>query len=233
MSKTQLAQRVVAGECGITLNELKERNIPSHVWDAIGNLLTKLKGSKITIQDRANISLETMEADIKKHILLHGFIELVVVDYLQLMDGGKEGNREQQIGKISRGLKNLAKKYNIPVISLAQLSRGVEQRPDKRPVLSDLRESGSIEQDADVVAFLYRPSYYTDFYNGCMSDNKYTIDENENNWNELCEFIIRKNRQGELGAVIERFLGAHATFRDFERDSIDINPQDLKESEPF
>jgi replicative DNA helicase len=120
MSKTQLAQRVVAGECGITLNELKERNIPSHVWDAIGNLLTKLKGSKITIQDRANISLETMEADIKKHILLHGVIELVVVDYLQLMDGGKEGNREQQIGKISRGLKNLAKKYNIPVISLAQ-----------------------------------------------------------------------------------------------------------------
>lgn len=233
MNKVQLAQRVVAGQCGITLGELKKRNIPSIVWEAIAKLLERLKGSKITIQEKAGITLEGIEANIKNHILMHGYIEFAVIDYLQLIDGGKEGNREQQIARISKGLKNMAKKYDIPILALAQLSRGLEQRPNKRPILSDLRESGSIEQDADVVSFLYRPSYYQDFYNGCMSENGYDVDETEDNWKEICEFIVRKNRQGELGVVIERFIGAHATFRDFEKKSFDIDPAVIADGDPF
>ena len=231
MSAKQLAARIVAGKCGITLSELKKRNIPNHVWAEVNKLLAELDGSKISIQTMHSVTLSKIKSDCKAHILKHGSLDMIVVDYIQIMGVSKQGNREQEISVLSRGLKNIAKEFNVPLIALAQLSRAVEQRPDKRPILSDLRESGSIEQDADVVGFLYRPAYYSDFSDGCMGE--YSIPESAENWEGISELVIRKNRQGDQGIVIEKFIGAHATYRDFEKQSFEINPQDLKESEPF
>ena len=130
------------------------------------------------------------------------------MDYLQLMradeSGNKAGNREQEIGYISRSLKGLAKELDIPVIALAQLSREVEKRQDKRPMLSDLRESGSIEQDADLVTFIYRPDYYG-----------ITQDEEGNDITGMAELIIRKHRNGQTGTVNLKFVSKYGKFEDW------------------
>ncbi|MBL7933095.1 MAG: DnaB-like helicase C-terminal domain-containing protein, partial [Bacteroidia bacterium] len=136
-------------------------------------------------------------------------IELIIIDYLQLMSGGPDGkgNREQEISQISRGLKSLAKELEIPIIALSQLSRQVENRPggSKRPQLSDLRESGAIEQDADMVMFIYRPEYYG-----------LEVDENNEPTRGRAEVIIAKNRHGALETVKLRFIGQYAKFADLD-----------------
>lgn len=137
---------------------------------------------------------------------------MIIVDYLQLMradEGNKSaGNREQEIGYISRSLKGLAKELDVPVIALAQLSREVEKRQDKRPMLSDLRESGSIEQDADLVTFIYRPEYYG-----------ITQDEEGNDITGMAELIIRKHRNGQTGTVPLKFVSKFGKFEDWELSS--------------
>jgi len=129
----------------------------------------------------------------------------VVIDYLQLMKGPQGVSREQEISEISRSLKSLAKELNAPVIALSQLNRGVESRPNKRPLLSDLRESGAIEQDADIILFVYRDEYYNP-----ESEDK-----------GLAELIIAKHRSGGLGTIKLQFIGAHTRFNNYELESDD------------
>ncbi len=148
---------------------------------------------EIYIDDTANISLGEMKAKLRRMKNLG----LVIIDYLQLMSTGRrDGNRVAEISEITRNLKIMAKELNVPVISLSQLSRGPEQRPDKRPMLSDLRDSGSIEQDADIVMFLYRDGYY----------NK------EAEYPNACECIVAKNRHGETGTVPMNWEGEYTRF---------------------
>lgn len=137
---------------------------------------------------------------------------LVIVDYLQLIEGSGQENRQQEVSAVSRGLKKLAKELGCPVIALSQLGRGVEQRQDKRPVLSDIRESGSIEQDADIVAFLYRDDYYRDGGEGDSGDDEDNSGEDtDNNVGEV-EVIIEKNRSGARGTVKLLFVKSYNKF---------------------
>lgn len=155
------------------------------------------------IYDNSDITISEMRSECKKLKMKHG-LDLVIVDYLQLMNDERySGNRVQEISQISRGLKKLAKECNCPVIALSQLSRSVEQRPDKRPMLSDLRESGSIEQDADVVMFIYRDEYYG-----------ITEDENGESTKGVSEILIAKHRGGSLGKVKLKFIGHTTSFED-------------------
>ena len=156
----------------------------------------------IYIDDTAGINITEIRARCRK-LKLEKNIGLIVIDYLQLIQGSsrKNGSREQEIAEISRSLKILAKELNVPVIALSQLSRAVEQRPDHKPMMSDLRESGSIEQDADIVMFLYREDYY----------NPDTERKN------IAEVIIGKNRSGSTGSVLLRWLGNYTKFVNLER----------------
>ncbi|MCW6038591.1 replicative DNA helicase [Spirulina subsalsa FACHB-351] len=185
MSKEQLAQRVLAGEAGIESNRLRSATISGTEMEAISRAIGELADLPIYIDDSATLSVMQMRSETRRLQAENGGkIGLVLVDYLQLMEGGGD-NRVQEIAKITRSLKGLAREINAPVIALSQLSRSVESRTNKRPMMSDLRESGSIEQDADMVIMLYRDSYY----------NPDSPDRN------LAEVIITKHRNGPTGTI--------------------------------
>jgi len=162
MSAKQLTQRIISCESRVNYSQIQSGNVQNE-YELICRKSGEISNSKIFIDDTSSIGIFELRSKARKMKMKHG-IGIVVVDYLQLMHGEKEknGNREQEISSISRGLKALAKDLGIPVIALSQLSRSCESRADKRPILSDLRESGSIEQDADIVGFLYRGAYYKD-----------------------------------------------------------------------
>ncbi|MBD5115838.1 MAG: replicative DNA helicase [Ruminococcaceae bacterium] len=193
MSKEQIAARILQSEARISSDAMRTGNIPDNKWTDIGEAVDVLSQVEIYIDDTANISLGEMKAKLRRMKNLG----LVIIDYLQLMSTGRrDGNRVAEISEITRSLKIMAKELNVPVISLSQLSRGPEQRPDKRPMLSDLRDSGSIEQDADIVMFLYRDGYY----------NK------EAEYPNACECIVAKNRHGETGTVPMNWEGEYTRF---------------------
>ena len=153
------------------------------------------------IDDTSGITISGMRSKCRKYKLEHD-LKLVIIDYLQLMSGsGRSDSRQQEISDISRSLKQLARELNVPVVSLSQLSRAVESRPDKRPMLSDLRESGAIEQDADVVMFIYRDEYY----------NK------DSEFKKQAEIIIAKQRNGPVGTVNLAWLGEYTKFANLSR----------------
>ena len=161
----------------------------------------RLSRAKIFIDDTPAVPVSAIRSKCRRIAAQHG-LDLVIIDYLQLMRGeGNEQSREQEISAISRGLKGLAKELSVPVIALSQLNRGVEQRADKRPLMSDLRESGAIEQDADIIMFLYRDEVYTD-----SPDNK-----------GLGEVLVRKQRNGNIGEVKLAFRGQYARFENLEQ----------------
>lgn len=209
MSHQQLTDRMISSESGVFQDKIKKRSLNEYDWLQMHNNLGPLVESNIYIDDTPGISITAMRSKAIRMKERYG-IGLLVVDYLQLMEGSKErrGNREQEISTISRGLKIIAKELGIPVIALSQLSRALESRPGingKRPMLSDLRESGSIEQDADQVAFLYRPEYYG-----------YDEDEFGNSTAGVVEVIFGKNRNGICDTVPLRFNGALMKFFDLE-----------------
>ena len=203
MSKDQLAQRLLSMDAGIDQHRLRTGRIEEDEWDRIVYAMDTLSEANIWIDDTASITPMEMRSKIRRLHAQHG-IDLIIVDYLQLMQatiGGKRNeNRVQEISEISRSLKGLARELNLPVLALAQLSRAVENRQSKVPQLSDLRESGSIEQDSDIVMFIYRDDVY----------NPETEKKN------IADIIIAKHRNGPVGEISLYFQANNTRFRDLE-----------------
>ncbi len=207
MSAVQLVNRLIASETGISAEKLRKGTLSEAEYEILHKRLDKLADAPIFIDDTASLSIFELRAKARR--LKHqSDIKLIIIDYLQLMTaGGKDGgNRVQEISMISRALKVIAKELEIPLIALSQLSRSVETRGgDKKPLLSDLRESGSIEQDADIVSFIYRPEYYG-----------ITQDEDGNNTENVGEFIVAKHRNGSTDTIRLKFIGPLAKFTNLD-----------------
>jgi replicative DNA helicase len=198
MSKEQLVQRLLANESGIESSYLRSGRIAQNQWEQLGHAISMLSQLQIFIDDTPNITVTEMRSKARRlQAEQGGKLGLILVDYLQLMEGSSSDNRVQEISKITRGLKGLARELDAPIIALSQLSRGVESRTNKRPMMSDLRESGSIEQDADLILMLYRDEYY----------NPDTPDRG------IAEIIITKHRNGPTGTVKLLFEPQFTRFR--------------------
>ena len=202
MSKEQMVNRILCSEAMVDSNKVRTGKLDDSDWGKLAGSLGPLSESEIYIDDTPGISVMEIRAKCRK-LKLEKNIGLVVIDYLQLIQASnkRSGSREQEISEISRSLKILAKEINVPVIALSQLSRAPEQRPDHRPMLADLRESGSIEQDADIVAFLYRDDYYNE-----DSEKK-----------GIAEVILAKHRSGSTGTVELMWLGNYTKFVNIEK----------------
>ena len=212
MSSVQLITRLISSETGLASEKLRTGKLEKHEWEQLSIKVKNLEKAPLFIDDTPSLSIFDLRAKSRRLASQHG-IKLIIVDYLQLMTAGGNngkgiGNREQEISTISRNLKALAKELSIPVIALSQLSRAVETRgSSKRPLLSDLRESGAIEQDADIVSFIYRPEYYKlDEWD----DDEHSPTEGQ------AEFIIAKHRNGSLENVRLKFIGSLGKFDNLE-----------------
>lgn len=210
MSAESLVNRMLCAEGSIDANHLRTGQLTEDEWQNLVVAMGSLSRANIYMDDTAGIKMSEIRAKCRRLAKESGNLGLVVVDYLQLIEGSNAENRQQEVSGISRQLKKLAKELHVPVIALSQLSRGVEQRQDKRPVLSDIRESGSIEQDADIVAFLYRDDYYRD-EDEDGDDSGSENEDDENNVGEV-EVIIEKNRSGPRGTVKLLFVKSYNKF---------------------
>lgn len=196
MSKEQLVNRMFSLESSVDAQHLRNGKLDENEWEKLVESAGVIGGSKLIIDDTPGISIQEMRSKCRKFKLEQG-LDMIIIDYLQLMSGGgKSESRQQEISEISRSLKALAREMNVPVLALSQLSRAVEQRPDKRPMMSDLRESGAIEQDADVIMFIYRDDYY----------NKDTEKPG------VAEIIIGKQRNGPVGTVELAWMAKFTRF---------------------
>ena len=203
MSKDQLVNRILCMEAMVDSNKVRTGKLEEDDWNKLAGVVGPISDSGIYIDDTPGISIMEIRTKCRK-LKMEKDIGLIVIDYIQLIQGSsnrKNGSREQEIAEISRTLKILAKELNVPVVALSQLSRAVEQRPDHRPMLSDLRESGSIEQDADIVIFLYRDDYYNP-----DSEDK-----------DIAEVIIAKHRAGSTGTVELLWLGNYTKFANIDK----------------
>ncbi|HEX2945668.1 MAG TPA: replicative DNA helicase [Clostridia bacterium] len=202
MSKDQLVNRMLCSEVMVDSQRMRTGKLEDDDWNKVAQALAPLSEAPIYIDDTPGISVMDIRAKCRR-LKLEKNLGLIVIDYLQLMQGrGKTENRQQEVSEISRSLKILAKELQIPVVTLSQLSRGPESRTDHRPMLSDLRESGAIEQDADIVMFLYRDDYY----------NPETEKKN------VAEVIIAKHRNGSTGTVELRWFGEFTKFANLKKD---------------
>ena len=201
MSKEQLVNRLFSLESRVDAQALRTGNLSDADWEKLVEGAGIIGDSKLIIDDTPGISIAELRSKCRKYKLEHG-LDIIIIDYLQLMTGSGRGSesRQQEISDISRSLKALARELNVPVVALSQLSRAVEQRPDHRPMMSDLRESGAIEQDADVVMFIYRDDYY----------NKDT------ELKGISEIIIAKQRNGPIGTVNLAWLPEYTKFANLE-----------------
>ena len=204
MSKEQLINRILSIESRVSSQSLRTGNLEDDDWDKIVEAAQYISNSKLIVDDTPGISIQELRSKCRKYKLEHN-LGVVIIDYLQLMSAGDRApeSRQQQISDISRSLKALARELNVPVIALSQLSRAVEQRPDHRPMLSDLRESGAIEQDADVVMFLYRDYYY----------------DKQTEKPDVAEVIIAKQRNGPVGTVELKWIAELTKFGNLEKRS--------------
>ena len=201
MSNEQLVNRLLAMESHVDAQMLRNGNLDEHDWTNLSEGATIIGNSNLIIDDTPGITITEMRSKCRKYKLEHN-IAIIMVDYLQLMQSSRSAeSRQQEISEISRSLKGLARELQVPVVALSQLSRAVEQRPDHRPMLSDLRESGAIEQDADVVMFLYRDDYYNK-----DSDKK-----------DIAEVIIAKQRNGPIGTVELAWLPQYTKFANLQK----------------
>ena len=201
MSKEQLVNRLLSIESGVDAQKLRNGNLSDGEWERLVEGAEGVARSNLIIDDTPGITLAELRSKCRKYKLENG-LGIIMIDYLQLMSGGgrSSDSRQQEISDISRGLKSLARELNVPVVALSQLSRAVEQRPDHRPMLSDLRESGAIEQDADMVMFLYRDAYY----------NK------DSEMKNLAEVIVAKQRNGPIGTINLLWMPEYTTFKNFK-----------------
>lgn len=210
MGAEQLSLRMISSVGGIDMNKLKTGKLEHNDWKKVNEAMSQLGDTSIYMEDASGITVSEIRAKCRRLASSDKGLGLVVIDYLQLIQGSIRyaGNRQQEVSDISRSLKTMAMELKVPVIALAQLSRSVESRENKRPIMSDLRESGSIEQDADIVSFLYRDDYY----------NKTSKDTNSTS---ITELIIGKHRNGSTGTIEMLFEGNMSTFRNFVKKSED------------
>jgi replicative DNA helicase len=203
MSETELAHRFLASQARVSSDDLRKGRVRAEKWPKVLQAVEKLARAPIFVDDSSDMSVLELRAKSRRLAARHG-LGLVVVDYLQLMrpEGRPESSRVEQIGQISRGLKILARELEVPVIAVSQLSRAVESRNPPVPMLSDLRESGSIEQDADVVMFIYRDEYYN----------------RESERLGEADVIVAKHRNGPIGEVALTFLPKYPKFANLYRD---------------
>lgn len=207
MDAIQLANRILANVGQIEGKKFMSGNFNNEDWTRLNEAVTRLSSAKIFINDMQETTIGAIRSKCRRLASSENGLDLVVIDYLQLISGGKNygANRQQEVSDISRALKLLAIELHIPIIALAQLSRGVEQREDKRPLMSDLRESGAIEQDADIVSFLYRDSYYK---KGASGEGNTSISE----------FIVGKHRNGRTDTINLLFKGDTCSFLNYEKE---------------
>ena len=202
MSKEQLVNRLFSLEARIDAQALRNGNMSDSDWEKLAEGAETIARSNLIIDDTPGISISELRSKCRKYKLEHG-LKLIIIDYLQLMSGGgRSESRQQEISEISRSLKALARELSVPVVALSQLSRAVEQRPDHRPMLSDLRESGAIEQDADVVMFIYRDDYYNP----------------DTEMKNIAEIIVAKQRNGPIGTEKLVWLPQYTKFANIERN---------------
>ena len=187
MPKQQLVKRMLCSEAEVDSSRVTSGNLQPKDWEKLVEAMTRLSDARIYIDDTSGITSIDIKAKCRRLMMEEKELGLIVIDYLQLMEGGGNPNdRNQQISAISRSLKGLARELDVPIIALSQLSRGVESRPDKRPMMSDLRDSGAIEQDADIVMFIYRDEYYN---------------RDDVNNKGKAEVILAKHRNGAVGTI--------------------------------
>ena len=199
MSSMQLTRRIMSSQTGIPAEKLRNADLNRDDWNEIKNMIKEFKDIPLYIDDSTEVSINSIRAKCRK-LKMEKDIKLVIIDYLQLMTSGtKTESRVNEVGEISRGLKLMAKELDVPVIVGSQLSRSVEKRDDKKPQLSDLRESGTIEQDADIVMFIYRDAYYHK-----NQDSKYK---------DIAELLVQKHRNGAQGNVKLLYDSDHAQFK--------------------
>src|ERR671910_789979 len=202
MSEAELAHRFIANRARISSDRLRRGQVATKDWPGVVRACNELEQASLWIDDSSDLGLLDLRAKARRLHASEGGLGLVIVDYLQLMrPEDPRQNRVEQVGQISRGLKILARELDIPVLGISQLSRAPEQRPDKRPILSDLRESGNIEQDSDLVGFIYRDEYY----------------DSESEDQGVAELILRKNRNGPTGTVRLAFLEHYPSFANLSR----------------
>ena len=205
MPNEAIAMRMLSSLGRIDQHRLRTGKLKDEDWSRISSAVSILSGAKMFIDDTPGLSPTELRARARRITREHGPLGLIVIDYLQLMQvPGFRENRTTEISTISRALKSLAKELNVPVVALSQLNRSLEQRPNKRPIMADLRESGAIEQDADVIAFIYRDEVYND-----NSPEK-----------GIAEIIIAKQRNGPIGTVRLTFLGQYTRFENFARGEV-------------
>ena len=202
MSKVQLVNRFLSMESSVSAQNLRTGNLSETEWEKLVEGASIIGNSGLVIDDTPGISISDLRSKCRKIKLEHDDLGLIIIDYIQLMTSNtRSESRQQEVSEISRSLKALARELNVPVVALSQLSRAVEQRPDHRPMLSDLRESGAIEQDADVVMFLYRDEYY----------------KKDTDKPGVAEVIIAKQRNGPVGTVELAWIGDRQSFANLER----------------
>ena len=219
MSNVQLVNRLITNVCEIPGEKIKSGQLAPYEWGQLDSNITSLFDAPLYVDDTPSLSIFELRTKARRLVREHG-VKLIIIDYLQLMNasGASFGSRQEEVSTISRSLKGLAKELDIPIIALSQLNRGVESREGiegKRPQLSDLRESGAIEQDADIVCFIHRPEYYKIFQ-----------DEKGNDLHGVAEIIIAKHRNGAVGDVRLRFVGNYARFQNMQDDSLAPLPED-------
>ena len=213
MSNVQLVNRMIVNVCEIPGEKIKSGQLAPYEWGQLDYKIKELYDAPMYVDDTPSLSVFELRTKARRLVREHG-VKIIIIDYLQLMNasGMSFGSRQEEVSTISRSLKGLAKELNIPIIALSQLNRGVESREGidgKRPQLSDLRESGAIEQDADMVCFIHRPEYY-----------KIYSDEKGNDLHGMAEIIIAKHRNGAVGDVLLRFRGEFARFQNPDDDVI-------------
>ena len=204
MPRDDLIERMISSLGSVDYGRLVSGGLEGNDWHGLTTAVARMKDWNLRIDDRGGLTPGQIDAACKRYKREMGGLGLIMVDYLQLANGGKQDSRANEVGFIAKELKNIAKKYGCPVVALAQLNRGVESRQDKRPVLSDLKESGGIEENADVVILLYREEYY---------------DENTDKQGEA-EFIIAKQRAGKKGTITRSFIGRNQKFVDIYRGDV-------------
>ncbi|MDE5807864.1 MAG: replicative DNA helicase [Muribaculaceae bacterium] len=207
MANVQLVKRLISNVADLNGEQIKSGKLTPEEWDRLNSRLRSVFSAPLYLDETPGLSITELRTKARRLVRERG-VKMIMIDYLQLMtaSGMKLGSREQEVSTISRSLKGLAKELNIPIIALSQLNRSTETREDKRPVLSDLRESGAIEQDADIVCFIHRPEYYT----------KSPVDDHDNDIRGLAELIVAKHRSGAVGDVKLRFVSKYARFENWD-----------------